>query len=240
MRFRLSTIAAASALAIALTTTISAQDKSPDRPPESGKVLQRVPRPEDERPRFPGKGPPRREGDPRPEEGNRPPGKGPPDGARPMPPGGQGGYGGGVGYGGSREGGGYGGYDMGGGYGRGMGGMMAPGGYGGMPPGGGPPDDPEMRELVRKDFDTEREALELAGQYRRASGEEREKLKTQIAELVAKHFDIRQQRRKLQLKRMEEELSRLREAITKRDDASATLVKNRIAELIGEPRELDF
>jgi septum formation topological specificity factor MinE len=102
------------------------------------------------------------------------------------------------------------------------------------------PEDPEMRDLMRKDSEMERQTMELAAQIRRAKPEEREKLKKDISELVAKHFEVRQERRKLQLKRMEEELKRLREAITKRDDSSDSIVKNRIAELIGEPRELDF
>ena len=102
------------------------------------------------------------------------------------------------------------------------------------------PDDPEMREISRKDSEMERQTMELATQYRSARGDEREKLKTQVSDLVAKHFDVRQERRKLQLKRMEEELKRLREAITKRDASTDTIVKNRLSELLGEPRDLDF
>jgi septum formation topological specificity factor MinE len=86
----------------------------------------------------------------------------------------------------------------------------------------------------------ERQTMELVAQVRRAAGDEREKLKKDVSDLVAKHFDVRQERRKLQLKRLEEELKRLRDAITKRDDSSDSIVKNRISELIGEPRELDF
>ena len=117
----------------------------------------------------------------------------------------------------------------------GGGGFGMRGGYGSFEP-----DDPEMRDLVRKDSEMERQTMELAAQYRRATSEERNKLKTEVSDLVAKHFELRQERRKLQLKRMEEELKRLRDAITKRDGSTDSIVKNRIAELIGEPRELDF
>jgi len=116
----------------------------------------------------------------------------------------------------------------------------AGGGFGFRGYGSPEPDDPEMRDLIRKDSEMERQTMDLAEQYRRASGEQRDKLKKDISELVARHFDVRQERRKLQLKRLEEELKRLRDAITKRDDSSDSIVKNRISELIGDPRELDF
>jgi hypothetical protein len=220
---------AAIAFALAITPNISAQDKAPDRPPDAEKVRARDPRPEDYRSR--------REGDPRPEAGKAP------DGPRPMPRGGQGGF---------RDGGSGGVRGGGGGFGGGFrpdgmpagpfgGGMMMPGmgGFGGGY-GSFEPDDPEMRDLVRKDSEMDRQTMDLAAKFRQSSGEDRDKLKTQIADLVAKHFDVRQERRKLQLKRMEEELKRLREAITKRDGSTDTIVKNRISELLGEPRDLDF
>jgi len=232
MLFRLSTFFAAIALALAMSSNVPAQEKVPDRPPDVEK-------------KRPGQrsndGRSGREGDPRPEAGKTP------DGPRPMPRGGQGGFGGGGGQGGGFGGGmpGFGGMPV------GPPGAMPPGGMGGSGFGGGSfgirggygasePDDPEMRDLVQKDSEMERETMGLAAAYRRASGEEREKLKVQVSTLVAQHFNVRQERRKLQLKRMEEELKRLRDAITKRDDASDSIVKNRLSELIGEPRDLDF
>jgi hypothetical protein len=114
----------------------------------------------------------------------------------------------------------------------------------GMMPGApgweGPPDDPEMRELVNRDADFEKQSFELAERIHRAPGEEREKLKSQLGELVNKHFDVRQQRRELQLKRMEDELKRLREAIAKRNESRQSIVKNRIGELVGDPQDRDF
>jgi hypothetical protein len=151
------------------------------------------------------------------------------------------------GFGGGFGGGGFGGGEGGrGGFGGGYGGMPMPGGYGGMPgmmggPGGQPPpDDPEMRELMKQDADLDREANDLANRLRRASGAERDKLKGELADLVNKHFDARQKRRELQLKRLQEELERLQSAISKRNASRESIVKNRIAELTGEPRDLEF
>ena len=100
--------------------------------------------------------------------------------------------------------------------------------------------DPEMYKLLKADRDLERQTHELAMQYRRAASSEREQIKQQIDELVNKHFDVRQQRRALELKRLENELQRLREAIEKRASARAVLVEKRVSEVIGREDEIGF
>jgi hypothetical protein len=114
-----------------------------------------------------------------------------------------------------------------------MPGMFGPGGE-------GPPDDPEMRELMKQDVDLDRQTREVAAHLRESRGDDRAKLKSQLTELANKHFDVRQKRRALQLKRLEEELNRLREAIAKRHASRESIVENHIKELTGEPRDLDF
>lgn len=137
-----------------------------------------------------------------------------------------------------------GGFEGGGGFGGGRGGGFGMGGFAfggfGGPGGPAPPDDPEMRELMKQDADLDRQAMEMSNQVRRASSDEREKLKSQLAEVVNKHFDVRQKRRDLQLKRLQEELERLQSAISKRNASREAIVKNRLAELLGEPRDLEF
>ena len=93
---------------------------------------------------------------------------------------------------------------------------------------------------MTQDAELERQTYQMAEQVRRASAENREKLTTQLTELVNKHFDVRQKRRELQLKRMEEELKRLRDAINERNEARAKIVKERMAELIGTPNKPEF
>ena len=123
----------------------------------------------------------------------------------------------------------------------------------GMGPGGrgGPPrwphhdwddmqkNDPEMHELLKADQDLEREAREMAIQYRRAPKPQREEIKERIGKLVNKHFEVRQERRELELKRLEEELDRLRGAIERRNEARDQLVGQRLSQLLGEDK-LDF
>ena len=93
--------------------------------------------------------------------------------------------------------------------------------------------DPEMVKLMRADMELELQSRELATQYHSASKEDREKIKTQIVELVNKQFDVRQQRRTLELKRMEDELKRLREALDRRTKARKELVEKRVSDLVG-------
>ena len=100
--------------------------------------------------------------------------------------------------------------------------------------------DPEMYKLVKEDMDLERQSRELAQQYRRAPSEQREKLKQQIEEVVNKHFDARQQRRSLELKRLENQLQRLREAVERRAKARKELVEKRVSDLIGREDEAGF
>jgi hypothetical protein len=119
------------------------------------------------------------------------------------------------------------------------------GGFGGMMPGlspfGEPPaDDPEMRDLLRQDMELDRQAHEMAMRVRNSRGDERSKLRAELGEVVNKHFDVRQKRRELQLKRMEEELKRLRDAIGERNESRSTIVGNRLQELLGESRNLEF
>jgi hypothetical protein len=100
--------------------------------------------------------------------------------------------------------------------------------------------DPEMYKLVKADMDLERQSRELAMQYRRASSDEQAKLKDKIKEVVAKHFDVRQERRALDLKRLETQLQKLRESIERRKQARDKLVDQRVSELVGHEEEMGF
>jgi hypothetical protein len=100
--------------------------------------------------------------------------------------------------------------------------------------------DPEMFTLLRQDMDMERQTRELAMQYRQATKDDREKVKQQIEELVGKHFDVRQQRRALELKRLEQELGRLRETMERRSKARKEIVERRVSELTGQGDDMGF
>jgi len=167
----------------ALATTTLAQPpkgKAPDdpppladRPPDAPRP-RREPRPDDEPPPSPGKAGPRPRGDspafPQPVPGPNP--------AQAFP--GASGYGGGgiyvrpgaSGWPPSAFGGGM----------RGGGGMIP--GMPGMPGhyGEAPPDDPEMRELIKQDAELEQQSMQMAHRVREASGDERQRLRESLAE----------------------------------------------------------
>ena len=100
--------------------------------------------------------------------------------------------------------------------------------------------DPEMFKLMQADSEMTREAMQMAGQFHRAPKEQRDKIKDQIGKLLAKHFDVRQKRREMEIKRMEERLKKLRESIAKRNESRDLIVGKRLGELIGEKDDLDF
>lgn len=230
------------------TSAIAADEKpagasqtsdSPPPPPPAGWD-------EDNRPQPPrggqmDPGSPREEQPRRPQQG-RPgvrepvvegPGNGPGGPGMGMGPGmGRGPMGGGMGMGGPGMGGG-----------MGMGPMPGMGGFGGGRPGMNmmQQNDPEMFELHEQDGNLERRTAELCEQLRRlADDNEKAEVKKQLEEVVGRHFDVRQERRKLELKRLETELKRLNEAIEKRQAARDDIIKRRIMLLTGQNDPMEF
>lgn len=97
-----------------------------------------------------------------------------------------------------------------------------------------------MYALLKQDQELERMSHDLGQRIRRASPSEREKLTDELQTALNKHFDVRQERRELQIRRMEEELKRLRDSIGKRSEARDAIVKKRLNELTGAMGDLDF
>lgn len=100
--------------------------------------------------------------------------------------------------------------------------------------------DPEMFKLLQSDVALERKSRELAMQCRQAPEDQRAAIKQKLEAAVAEHFQARQQRRSLELKRLEEELKRLRESIDKRNASEKEIVGRRVSELLGTRDEPEF
>ena len=110
-------------------------------------------------------------------------------------------------------------------------------------PGMGPPRenaDPEMFKLEQSDQEFGQRSMELAAAYRRAATDQRDALRKQLREVIDEHFDVRQKLRELQLKRLEQQLEQLKQAIEKRAKVRNQIVERRISELTGEEDPLDF
>ena len=94
-------------------------------------------------------------------------------------------------------------------------------------------------ELNEADAKMEKEAQDLVAQYHKATtDDQRARLKAKVEELTNKHFDLRQERRSLEISHLEDRLSRVRAAIAKRDEARDLIVQIRVSQLLGE-LELD-
>ncbi len=100
--------------------------------------------------------------------------------------------------------------------------------------------DPEMQELVRKDHDLERQTVELARKVRESSGEQKQQAMTALLKTVEEHFQARQARRELQIKRLAEELERLKEQVNARNEGKADIIRRRVMELAGEEGAIGF
>ncbi len=100
--------------------------------------------------------------------------------------------------------------------------------------------DPEMWKLLQADYDLNRRSQELAVQHRQAPKDQQEAIQQQLEKTVVEHFETRQERRLLELKRLEEELKRLRDSIDKRKKAQPEIVNRRVSELLGLKDEPQF
>jgi hypothetical protein len=97
-----------------------------------------------------------------------------------------------------------------------------------------------MFKLLKQEMDLERRTRELADDYRQTPAAKRDEIKKQLAKLVDQQFDVRQQRRQLELKRLEEELKGLRDAIERRNKARQQIVEKRVTELLGPEEDGGF
>jgi hypothetical protein len=105
---------------------------------------------------------------------------------------------------------------------------------------GGPPPDPEMARLAEKEGQLEREIQNRCERFHQPEVEQKEKIKAEIREIVAQQFELRQERRRLELKRLEEEMKHMREIIERRDKARDRIINRHVSELLGEEDELRF
>jgi hypothetical protein len=94
--------------------------------------------------------------------------------------------------------------------------------------------DPEMQKLLEADFNLDRESHKLAEEFRHASKDKQDDIKKNLQEIVTKQFVGRQERRTLELKRLEDEIKRIRESIDKRNDGKQQIVDRRVSELLGQ------
>jgi len=101
--------------------------------------------------------------------------------------------------------------------------------------------DPETQALREKEGKLEGDVQKIIKDYNSSKDkDERAKLKKQLEEVSGQQFEVRQQYRELEVKRLETELARIRESIQKRNEIREQIIKRRIAQLLHEYEDLEF
>ena len=101
--------------------------------------------------------------------------------------------------------------------------------------------DPEMAKLGQADANQGQMVAKIVEQYKAATGqEEKARVKLELEEAVNEHFSLRQQRRELEVARLEARLKKIRESIAKRYEQGQQIVNRHISELLGEGDDLEF
>jgi hypothetical protein len=97
-----------------------------------------------------------------------------------------------------------------------------------------------MHELLTKEMQLERKSHELARRARSGSGDDQKSAREELKTIATSQFEVRQQRRELHLKRLEEELKELRSSLQKRAEKKSELIERRVSELLGQKGDVDF
>lgn len=95
--------------------------------------------------------------------------------------------------------------------------------------------DPERYKLRLDEMTLEQKSIYLGEQYRKEkSAEERARLKTELAALLDHLFDIRGKNKATEIRNLEAEIARLKEALAERQRSKKEIVRARLDELLGE------
>lgn len=93
--------------------------------------------------------------------------------------------------------------------------------------------DPELFKLISVDAELDRKVKELVRQYKSAKDEkQKENLRKKISESCQKHFEVRQQRRELELNRMKAWLNQMEEGVKKSRENSEKIIQQRVSNLL--------
>lgn len=94
--------------------------------------------------------------------------------------------------------------------------------------------DPEARALFVKNSKANAAVRELAAQYRKAGEKEKPAIKEKLVKAAGELFDADQGNKELQLKKMQEDIVKLKEKIAKRRQLKDKIVARRVEQLTGE------
>jgi hypothetical protein len=101
--------------------------------------------------------------------------------------------------------------------------------------------DPEIAKMHASEASAEREVNNLVKGYAGTSDEaQRTKIKANLSTALEKQFELQQQRRELEVARIEAQLKKLRDLMKKRGDARQTIVEKRLDQLVRDAEGLGW
>jgi hypothetical protein len=100
--------------------------------------------------------------------------------------------------------------------------------------------DPEAAKLYAAEEAAAKEAQELVAKLRKAEEKEKAALTTDLMAALNKQFEAQQKRRALEVSKIEERLTKLKDTMKKRETAKDTIVGRRLDELTGVTDELGW
>lgn len=95
--------------------------------------------------------------------------------------------------------------------------------------------DPDRFKLLQADAEMDRKIKELVFQFKKEKDEaKKETLRKEISELCVKHFEVRQQRREMDLARMKAWLNQMEQGIEKSRQNKDKIIEQRIKFLLDD------
>ena len=94
--------------------------------------------------------------------------------------------------------------------------------------------NPDMREVFLKNYAAESKVRKLVEGVRRADGADKERQSRDLEAALSEQFDAKLAQQELQVKKMQEEIGKLKARIESRRARKAQLVKKRLAEMTGD------
>jgi hypothetical protein len=102
-------------------------------------------------------------------------------------------------------------------------------------------DDPDAHDRIIKMAKLEQQSLRLSKQYRKEENAgKKEGIKAELLQILDSIFNIRQENKEKEVKRLELKLEELKTTLKKRKDVKQEIIQNRLNKLIGKSDHLEW
>ncbi len=101
--------------------------------------------------------------------------------------------------------------------------------------------DPKLYRKALRAMELERESFDLAEKYQNTVNErEKKKIREQLRTILSEQFDLKEKEKSARIKKLEEEITRLKDELVKREKNKKTIVEKRLKDLLGESKYLNW